>query len=176
MEYKGHFTISKKDNIDFNFLLMKNRLIRSTAVVFVLIVILVTLLNYALKAMPLTAALVQGLLMGVVGIVLMFAINIGSMYTRINAMYKQKKIQDFTYDVTVSKTGFHATSNHGDSDIPWERVQSMQETKHAFYVFITENNANVMPKTQMQLPADAERIRKIAFQNLDASRCKLKKA
>ena len=176
MEYKGHFTVSRKDNIDFNFLLMKKRLISSTIIVFIIIVILVTLLNYALKAMPLASALLQGLLMGALGIVLMLAINIGSMYTRLSAMYKQNKIQDFTYDVTVNKTGFHATSNRGDSDIPWERVQSMRETKRAFYVFITENNANVMPKSQMRLPADAELIRSLAVKNLDASRCKLKKA
>ena len=176
MEYKGHFTISKKDNIDFNFLLMKNRLIRSTVIVFIVIVMLVTLLNYALKAMPLQGALLQGLLMGGIGIVLMLAINIGSMYTRINAMYRKNQIQDFTFDVVVDKNGFHAKSNRGDSDIPWERILSLQETKNAFYVFITENNANVLPKSQMQLPADAARIRQIAEKFLPANRCKCKKA
>lgn len=176
MEYQGHFTITKKDNIDFNFLLMKKRLISSTIIVFIVVVMLVTLLNYALKAMPLGSALMQGLLMGIIGIVLMLAINIGSMYTRINAMYKQKKILDFTFDVTVDKTGFHARSSRGDSDVPWERILSIQETKNAFYVFITENNANVLPKSQMRLPADAELIRKLAAKYLEASRCKLKRA
>ena len=91
-------------------------------------------------------------------------------------MYKQKKIQDFTYDVTVDKTGFHATSSRGDSDVPWERVISMRETKNAFYIFITENNANVLPKSQMRLPADAEQLRGIAKKYLEASRCRLTKA
>lgn len=175
MQYTGHFTITKKDNLDFNFLLMKKRLILSSALVFVIIVAVVTLIRYQYYFM-FVESLLQGLLMGVIGLVLMFGINVGSMYSRLNAMYKKRQITDFSFDVTVDESGFHAASERGNSDIPWARILQAKETGRAFYIFITENNANVLPKAQMQLPADADALRAIIKAYLEPGKCKLKKA
>ena len=174
MQYTGHFVITKKENREYNFFLMKKKLISGTVVVFLIILLLVGLLNYMAKGLSLMDAVLQGLLMAVIGAALMIAINLVSAVLRINSFYKQKKLADFKLDVVIDKDGVHTKSDRGSADLPWNRIQQITETGKAFYLFITENNANVLPKTQMQLPQDAETIRKLFQKNMEANRLRLK--
>ena len=173
MQFQGHFTITKKDNIRFNLLLMKRKLISACLVVFFVIALLVGVLKF-MQGIPLSAAIAQALIMAVLGAVLLTVVNIVSMLIRINGMYKAKKITEFSFDAKVDKDGFHATSDRGDSDIPWERILSIIETGAAFYVFITDSNANVLPKPQITNPSDVETLRKLFTKHMPAQKLRLK--
>ncbi len=173
MQFKGHFTITKRDNIDFNLLLMKRKLVSASATVFVVIALLVGFLKY-MQGIPLSSAALQALLLAALGVLLLAVINIASMLLRINGMYKSSKIAEFSFDALVDKDGFHAMSDRGNSDVPWERILSVVETRVAFYVFITDSNANVLPKTQIAGASGVETLRKLFARYMPAQKLRLK--
>jgi hypothetical protein len=174
-QFSGSFTITKKDNLRFNFFLMRKKLIATSALVFVIIFAMVGLLKYAQGAGVLSAIL-NGALMSVVGIVILVGINVATAVMRINRFYTQRKLTDFTVSFTADKAGIHSFSERGDSDLPWNRILEVRETLHAFYIFITDSHANVMPKDQFANPKDAETFRSLLEMNVAKSRLKLRRA
>lgn len=173
MQFTNHFTITKKDNTRYNFYIMRKKLISTAAVVFVIIAATLALMRYA-QGMDIQSAIANALLMAVFGTVLLLGVNVISTFMRINNFYKQKKLVDFSVDFTVDKDGIHATSDRGDSDLPWNRIVSIQETRNAFYIFITDTHANVMPKDQIVSETGVATLRGLFEKNLDKSRLKLK--
>ncbi len=173
MQFSGHFTITKKDNLRYNFFLMRKKLIATTILVFVIIAVMIGFIRYAQGA-SLTEAIGHALLMAVIGTLLLLAINVISTVLRVKNLYKQKKLTDFSVDFTVDKTGIHAVSSRGSSDLPWNRIVYVRETRTAFYIFITDTHANVMPKDQLKSAADAATIRALMEKNIEKNRRKLK--
>ena len=174
-QFSESFTITKKDNLWYNFFLMRKKLVATSVLVFVIIFAMVGLLRYAL-GIGISAAILNGLLMAVVGTLVLIGINILTTVTRINSFYKQKKLSDFSVKFTVDKSGLHAASERGDSDLPWNRIVAVHETKHAFYIFITDSHANVMPKDQFSSPKEIDAFRSLLAQNLEKTRLKIRHA
>jgi hypothetical protein len=58
--------------------------------------------------------------------------------------------------------------------LPWNRIVSVQETRNAFYIFISDTHANVMPKDQISSEAEVANLRSQFSKNLDKPRLKLK--
>ena len=172
-QFSGQFTITKKDNLRYNFFSMRKKLITTCILVFVIIGAMVGLLRYG-QVYGLQAALLNGLLMAVSGTAILLAINIVATILRINNFYKQKKLTDFTVTFTADKSGIHAASDRGNSDLEWNRIVAVRETRNAFYIFITDSYANVMPKDQVTDARAFETLRKLLIQHVDARRLKLK--
>jgi len=107
---------------------------------------------------------------------LLIAVNAVTTILRLNSFYRQKKLLEFSVDFTVDADGIHARSERGDSDLPWNRITYIQETRHAFYIFITDTHANVMPKDQLKSNADVDALRALFQKHLDASHLKVKNA
>ncbi len=173
MQFTNHFTITKKDNTRYNFYIMRKKLISTSVIVFVIIAAMLTLMRYA-QGSSIQSAITNALLMAVFGTVLLLAINVLTTVIRINNFYKQKKLVDFSVEFTVDKNGIHAKSDRGDSDLPWNRIVSVQETRNAFYIFISDTHANVMPKDQIQSETGIATLRSLFEKNLDKPRLKLK--
>ncbi|NLI53304.1 MAG: hypothetical protein GX417_03170 [Clostridiales bacterium] len=173
-QFSHTFTITKKDNLRYNFFLMQKKLVATSALVFVIIFAMIGLLRYA-QGTPLLSAALNGLIMGVVGMLILASINIATTILRINNFYRQKKLSDFTVTFTADKNGIHATSERGDSDLPWNRIVAVRETSHAFYIFITDSHANVMPKDQFKDAASADAFRALLEQNVAQARLKIRR-
>lgn len=174
MQYSGHFTIGKKDNIRFNLFLIQKKLLTVSLLVFIIIAGLVSFLKF-MQGIPLQTALMQGLLLGLLGVILQVAINLCSLYFRINSMYKSGKARDFSFDLVADKTGLHSKSDRGNADVPWDRILSIVETNAGFYAFITENNANVIPKDQIENDSGIQTLRALFQKNMPAKKVRLKK-
>lgn len=174
-QFSQSFTITKKDNLWYNFFLMQKKLAATSALVFVIIFSMVGLLKYAL-GVGVTAALLNGLLLAVLGTVILLGINIVMTILRINSFYKQKKLTDFSVVFTADKEGIHAVSERGNSDLPWDRIVAVRETRHAFYIFITDAHANVMPKDQFSGKNEIETFRSMLTKNVAKNRLKLRNA
>jgi hypothetical protein len=174
-QFSHTFTITKKDNLRYNFFLMQKKLIATSALVFVIIAAMIGLLKYA-QTQSVSVALINALIMSVAGTLVLIGINIITTVTRINGYYKQKKLTDFTVTFTTDKAGIHATSERGDSDLDWNRIVEVRETKHAFYVFITDSHANVLPKDQFSNEAEIATFRALLEKNVEAARLKIKRA
>ncbi len=173
MHFTNHFTITKKDNTRYNFYIMRKKLISTAIIVFVIIAGTLALMRYA-QGLAIQSAIANALLMAVFGTLLLLAVNVVTTLMRINSFYKQKKLVDFSVDFTVDKDGIHAMSDRGNSDLPWNRVVSIQETRNAFYIFISDTHANVMPKDQISSEAEIANLRSLFSKNLDKPRLKLK--
>ncbi len=173
-QFSHTFTITKKDNLRYNFFLMQKKLIATSALVFVIIAAMIGLLKYAQTA-SVAVSLINALVMAVLGTLILIGINIITAVMRINSFYKQKKITDFTVTFTTNKEGIHAASERGDSDLPWNRIVEVRETRYAFYVFITDAHANVLPKDQFSSEAEIAEFRALLEKNMEAARLKIKR-
>jgi len=174
-QFSGQFTITKKDNLRYNFFSMRKKLAATSVLVFVIIGTMVGFLRYA-QGMPLSAAVVNALLLAVMGTVILIAINVITTVLRINSMYQQRKLTDFTVTFTADQTGIHAVSSRGNSDLEWNRIFAVHETRNAFYIFITESYANVMPKDQIPDARAAEAFRALLVEHVEKNRLKIKAA
>lgn len=157
MQKTYHFTITKKDNLRYNFLLSQKRLFSASLMTLAIIGGIIALIRYAQGSAPMDA-LLQGVLLGVAASALFFASNVLSTYLRINKLYKNKTLTDFSVDFTVDKTGIHSVSDLGETTLLWQNVKFIRETKTAFYVFYEKTRANVIPKEQLT-PEDARALR-----------------
>lgn len=173
-QFSQAFTITKKDNLRYNFFLMRKKLIATSALVFVIIVAMIGLLKYAQGA-SVSLALINAFVMAVAGTLILIGINLVTTVVRMNGYYKQKKLSDFTVTFTTDKDGIHAKSERGDSDLPWNRIVEVQETRHAFYVFITDSHANVLPKDQFSSEAEVAVFRALLEKNMEVTHLKLKR-
>ena len=174
MQYTGHFKITKKENTQFNLFLMKRKLLSTALLVFLIIAVVVSLMNYAAKQMDVRGAVLQGLLMGVVGVVLIVAISIASMYLKLNSLYKKRQLTDFSFDALIDKDGVHSRSERGDADVPWNRIAQVVETKDAFYIVLSDQHTNVFPKPQMKDEAEIASVRSLFRKYMEPNRLKLK--
>ncbi|MDP3447417.1 MAG: YcxB family protein [Eubacteriales bacterium] len=173
-QFSRTFTITKKDNLRYNFFLMQKKLIATSALVFVIIAAMIGLLKYAQGA-SISVSVLNALLMAVLGTLILVAINIITTVVRMNGYYNQKKLTDFSVTFTTDKTGIRATSERGDSDLPWNRIVAVRETRNAFYIFITESHANVMPKDQFSGESEVAVFRALLEKNVEAARLKIKR-
>ena len=171
-QFSGQFTITKKDNLAFNFFLMRKKLIATSIMVFVVIAGMVGVLKYAQGA-GLKAAILSALLMSLMGTLLLIAINVVVTIVRINTFYKNKKLTDFSVSFQTDKSGIHALSDRGDFDLAWNRIVEVRETKQAFYIFITDSHANVIPKDQIVNQQDIGVFRALLIANVEKARLKL---
>lgn len=171
--FEGQFTITKKDNRRFNFFHMRRKLIVTAIIVFLVIFGMLSVVRIG-QGMEPQEAVLRALGMATAGVVLLVGVNLVSALIKINRLYKTKQLSDFTVTFIVDKAGVHAKSDRGDSDIPWARIALIKETRNAFYLFLTDNYANVIPKDQLKSPADLETLRALFRLNLDKRRCKVK--
>ena len=169
------FQITKKDNLRYNFFLMQKKLVATSVLVFVIILGMIGVTRY-MQGANLTSAIFSGLLMGLAGTALLIAINIGTAVLRINNYYKQNKLSNFGVTFTTDAEGMHGTSERGNFDLPWSRIVAVRETHHAFYIFITDSHANVMPKDQFSSADAIAAFRALLEKNVVKSRLRIKQA
>ena len=174
MQYSGRFTITKKENTQFNLYLIQKKLLTTSLVIFLIVAVMVGFMSYAAKGMTVQGAIWQGVLMGLVGVALITAFTLLSMYVKINTMYKKKQLTEFSFDATVDKDGVHSRSERGDSDVPWNRIAQIVETKQAFYIVLSDQHTNVFPKAQIPAEKDMENLRAIFRKYMEPARLRLK--
>ena len=158
MSFSGKFTITKQDNIQYNFFRMKRKLAGIAIMTFVIIALLLALVRYA-QGVPVLDSLSSALIVAVVGTVLMVSINIVSVVLRVNSLYKKGQMADFTVHYIIDKTGIHAKSERGDTDFAWKQILYARETASAFYLIAGENRAVVIPKSQITNDGELNMLR-----------------
>ena len=90
-QFSGQFTITKKDNLRYNFYSMRKKLISTSILVFVIIGAMVGLLRYG-QGYSLSSAVLKALVTAVAGTAVLLGINVVTTILRMNSFYKQKKL------------------------------------------------------------------------------------
>ena len=176
MVYQGTFTIGLKENFRYNFFITKRRMLATSGIVFVIILVL---LAFFKSIYGQVASIVDGFLyslpMAAIGAVVLFLFSLGFMYIRLRSMYKKKAIDPFDQKVRLDNAGVHATTAKGNIDLPWNKVGLIRESGSDFVIFVTDSIAYVLPKDQMKNPSeDVANIRAIFHKYMDNSKLHLK--
>lgn len=169
MSFSGQFTITKQDNIQYNYFRMKRKLIGVTIMTFLLMGILVMLIRYG-QGIPVENAISVGIVAAVAGAALMIAASLIAVILRVNKLYKSGRMSDFTVHYIIDKTGIHAKSERGDTDFVWKQILLARETSHAIYLIAGENRAAVIPKGQIANDGELNAIRALLKKYVAAGR------
>lgn len=148
MQRSYKFTITKKDNLRYNFFLTRKRLFSTALLTVALMGGMLALIRYAQGTKPMDA-LIGGGLIGLGGALLFLAAGFASTVLRINTLYKNGTLKDFDVTFTIDKTGVHSKNDSGEADLSWERVRQIRETRNDIFVFYAKDRANVIPKCQL---------------------------
>ena len=174
MSFSGKFTITKQDNIQYNFFRMKRKLAGIAIMTFVILAVMLALVRYA-QGVSITSSLTSALIVAVVGVILMVGINIFSVIARVNSLYKRGQMSDFTVHYIIDKTGIHAKSERGDTDFAWKQILLARETNHAIYLIAGENRAVVIPKGQITSDGELNTLRTMLRKYVAAGRAMVAK-
>ena len=172
MSFSGKFTITKRDNIQYNYFRMKRKLTGLALMTFILLGVLVTLIRYG-QGLSVANAGSVGLIAAVSGAALMVAFNLVSVVLRVNKLYKTGKMSDFTVHYLIDKNGIHAKSERGDTDFRWNQILLARETRDAIYLIAGENRAVVIPKGQIANEGERNALRALLKKYVAAGRAKV---
>jgi hypothetical protein len=169
MSFSGRFTIAKRDNIQYNYFRMKRKLAGLAAMTFVVAALLVALVRYR-QDVSMADALIGALAAGAAGCALMIGFSLVSVVVRVNRLYQQGKMSDFTVQYVVDRTGVHAKSERGDTDFDWKQILYLRETVHAYYLIAEKGRAVVIPKSQIATDGERNALRALFVKYIPARR------
>lgn len=172
MTYSGRFTITKQDNIQYNYFRMKRKLGGLAIMTFIILGLLVTLIRYG-QGISVVDAGGVGLIAAFVGAVGIVVFNLLSVVSRVNNHYKKGEMSDFSVQYTIDRNGVHAKSERGDTDFTWKQIYLAKETKNAIYLVAGEKRAVVIPKSQIASESELETLRSLLRKYVVAGRAKV---
>ena len=172
MTYSGRFTITKQDNIQYNYFRMKRKLAGLAIMTFIILGVLVTLIRYG-QGISVTNAGSVGLIAAFTGAVVMVVFNLVSVVVRVNNGYKSGTMSDFSVQYSIDRNGVHAKSERGDTDFTWKQIYLARETKSAIYLIAGEKRAVVIPKAQIASESELETLRSLLRKYVAAGRAKV---
>ena len=172
MTYSGKFTITKQDNIQYNYFRMKRKLGGLAIMTFIILGLLVTLIRYGQGISVINAGGV-GLIAAFVGAIVMVAFNLISVVVRVNNHYKKGEMSDFSVQYIVDRDGVHAKSERGDTDFTWKQIYLARETNNAIYLIAGEKRAVVIPKSQIKSESELVTLCNLLKKYVVAGRAKV---
>ena len=172
MTYSGRFTITKQDNIQYNYFRMKRKLGGLAIMTFIILGLLVTLIRYG-QGISVVDAGGVGLIAAFVGAVGIVVFNLLSVVSRVNNHYKKGEMSDFSVQYTIDRNGVHAKSDRGDTDFEWKQIYLAKETQNAIYLVAGEKRAVVIPKSQIASESELETLRSLLRKYVVAGRAKV---
>ena len=172
MTYSGKFTITKQDNIQYNYFRMKRKLAGLAIMTFIILGLLVTLIRYG-QGISVTNAGSVGLIAAFTGAILMVAFNLVSVVVRVNNLYKKGEMSDFSVLYIIDREGVHAKSERGDTDFSWKQIYLARETNNAIYLIAGEKRAVVIPKSQIKSESELVTLRNLLKKYVVAGRAKV---
>ena len=172
MTYSGRFTITKQDNIQYNYFRMKRKLAGIAIMTFVILGVLVTLIRYG-QGISVANAGGVGLIAAATGAIAMVAFNLISLVVRVNNHYKKGEMSDFSVQYSIDRDGVHAKSDRGDTDFTWKQIYLARETRNAIYLIAGEKRAVVIPKAQIASESELSNLRSLLRKYVATGRAKV---
>lgn len=174
MSFSGKFTITKQDNIQYNYFRMQRKLTGLAAMTFVILALLIALIRYG-QGVSIQSAVLGALAVAAGGAALLIGFQMLSVVFRVNGLYKKGTMSDFTVHYVVDQTGIHAKSERGDADYAWKQILLARETRHAFYLIAGKDRAVVVPKGQLAGEKELNALRALFRKYVAAGRAQVAK-
>lgn len=176
MRYSRDFTITKEHLQRFYQMLVLRRWrkgIVGFAVVGALVLKLyMDWLGFSLDTAGMAAMMVLGGLLTAVFITIGILLRTRGNVTR---LMRKKGSASYVQQVRIDGFGVHVTVGEEKAKLGFDKLRLVRETKDAFYLFVTDNDAWIMPKEQMEdVEAECRAIREIFSKVVAPGRRKLR--
>ncbi len=177
MRYSRDFTITRKDTERFYQMLVLRRWskgILGFAVVGALVIKLyMDWLGFEFGTAGTAAMMVLG------GILTAAFITAGVLWRtkgNVSKLMRKKGREGYVQQTKIDGFGVHVTVEGESAKVGFDKLVRVQETKDAFYLFVTDSEAWIMPKAQMEnVDEECRTIREIFSKVVAPMRLKLQK-
>ncbi len=173
MNYSRTFQVGKKENERYNLYSIKRKTLIMSMIVFIAITIMVTF-EQLKSNNTVFFALLTGIGLGLAGIVFFNLVNIFLIKYKLYSSYKSGKIKAFKQHIMMNESGIHAKTDHGSVDVPFHQISGVQETRQAYYIFITTGQTYVYPKDQMKGETEFQKVRSVFKENIPVGKLRLR--
>ncbi len=177
MRYKRDFTIAEADLQKFYRMLVLRRWSKGV-LGFGVVGALVGKLYMGWLNIPLTGAW-EIIALVLAGLVTMLFVTLGVVFrTRQNVRktIRSRGRGNYVQQTEIDGFGVHVTVNGEKAKVGFEKLHMVEETKDAFYLFLTAGDAWILPKEQMEEPErESEAIRAIFSKVIEPKRRRLMK-
>ena len=113
------------------------------------------------------------------GFLLVFAILLLILYVpvvrHVRAGLRKLGTSSYEQAVTIDGFGVHVTAHGKEAKLPFDKIRLVRETKQDFYIYVTDTQAWLLPKDQMEnQQEEGKTIRKLFTTVLESRRLKLR--
>lgn len=124
-------------------------------------------------ALPVKAALAAG---GALAAVLVSAMILTvSTRQKVKSQVRQSGRENYVQETEINGFGVHVTVGDKKARLAFENLLRVQETGRAFYLFLSDSQAWILPKAQMEDPqAESEQLRTIFRTVIERGKLRLK--
>ena len=175
MSYSRDFTIGVRETQDF-YTMLTLRHWRKGLLGFAVVGALVAVLYTERAALPLPvragiAALTALVTAGAAALSLTVSTR-----QRVKRQIRQSRRESYIQAMEINGFGIHVTVGKDRARLPFENLLQVWETRKAFYLFLSEQQAWILPKNQMEDPtSECEQIRTLLRTVVEKKRLRLKK-
>lgn len=175
MSYHRDFTIGKRETLDF-YLSLVLRQWRGGILGFGAVGALAALLYTSRTEFPLP---VQAGLMaaGAAAFMLLAALwLVFSTAGKVKGQLRRSGRESYIQETEINGFGIHVTVGRDKARLAFENLAQVRETKKAFYLFLSDTHAWILPKAQMDDPAaESAQLRELFSRVLERKKLHLRK-
>lgn len=149
MSYHRDFTIGRRETLDFYLSLVLRRWrcgILGFGAVGALVLLLYT--GRTQFSLPVRAALMAaGALVFMLGLTLWLVLTTSA---KVGSQLRRSGQESYVQETEISGLGVRVTVGKNRAKMAFENLAQVRETKKAFYIFLSETHAWILPKAQME--------------------------
>lgn len=171
--YRRDFTIGLKETQRFFLMLTLERWGKGIAG-FALVGALAAVLYTAGTALslPVRAALIAGAAAAAAGITAL--VLTVSTLEKVRGQVRRAGQESYVQETEINGFGVHVTVGKKRAKLAFENLRQVRETRRAFYLFLSDSQAWILPKDQMEDPrGESEQLRTVFRTVLERRRLKL---
>ena len=177
MRYSRDFTVTRQDTLMFYQMLALRRwckgIIGFSVVGALVAKLYLNWLDFAMDGFE------TGLFMVFSGVLTALLIALGTVIrTRIhvNSLMRKKGRESYVQQLRIDGFGFHVAVGQESARLKFEDILRVEEKRDVFYLFLTENDAWILPKREMEdSEAESRALRDIFTRVIAPKRLKLQK-
>ncbi len=175
MSYHRDFTIRKRETLDFYLSLVLRRW-RGGILGFGAAGALAVLLYTGQMGLSLP---VQAGLMILGAAVFMLLVSLWLVFVtwrQVKEQLRRSGRESYIQETEINGFGIHVTVGRDKAKLAFENLAQVRETKKAFYLFLSDTHAWILPKAQMENPAaESAQLRDLFNTVLERKKLRLKK-
>ncbi len=175
MEYRGSFTIGRKDAVRFYFQSMLREKWHTLPVAG-LVGILVAVYYQVGQIEHLAVKVGWFVLAAALGVAFGMLVLFFTAFNKVRDGSRRSGVSSYTQKVLINGFGVQVEANGKESRVPFHKLQGVRETGHDFYISMGADLVWILPKNQMADRAeDCARLRKIFSTVMESKNLHLKK-